>query len=113
MNYLQAECAKCKVADTCPRKGSSPLIMSGGTKKLFCNIIGGYSKTPVDKSILSPESLERYEKDGPCLTIAEVPTRNNDGNIITEVVKIFSNPILHEREKTNMNQNMIYPKSHS
>lgn len=106
------ECSRCRVATTCPRKGSSPLTMSGGTK-MFCNVIGGYSKTPVDKSILSAESLVRYEKDGPCITIAEVPIRNTDGNINTEVVIIFSKPVLHERETTNMNQNMIYPKSHS
>jgi hypothetical protein len=113
MNPLPMECSKCKVASTCPRKGSSPLIMAGGRTKLPCTIIGGYGKTPVDVSILSGDSLKRYEQDGPCITIAEVPTKDGNGNVYNEVVKIFSKPILHEREIATMNQSMIYPKSHS
>lgn len=113
VNSLQMECNKCRVASTCPRKGSSPLSLNSG-KKVFCQIINGYGRIPVDVEILSTESLKRSKVDGPCLTIAEVPTIDeHSGNLIMEITKIFSRPILHEREILSFNQEMIYPKSHT
>lgn len=54
---------------------------------------------PADKSILSIESLARVEKDGPCLTIAEVPTVDDQQIVSFDVTKIFSPPCLSDREK--------------
>jgi hypothetical protein len=103
------ECTKCRVAKTCPRFGSSPLLTKG-KKKVFCRIVGGYGRIPVDKEILSIESAARSEKDGPCLTIAEIPTLEDD-LIIMEITKIFSHPILHERETVPDIINRIVPSS--
>jgi hypothetical protein len=111
MQSLPMECTKCKVAETCPKKGSSPLILNSG-KRLLCQVYG-YGRTPIEKAKLGPESLARSERDGPCLTIAELPVLDSDsGMVITEVLKIFNHPILHEREKTTFHQDMVYPKSH-
>jgi hypothetical protein len=83
-------------------------------RKVLCTIIGGYGRTVVRKEILSPESLARTEKDGPCMTLAEVPTVDPDsGTLYKALTKIFHHPILHEREKTTFQQDMMYPKSHN
>jgi hypothetical protein len=94
---LEMTCDRCSVAQTCPKNGASPLFLSGG-KRAHCRIVGGYGRTPVDPEILSSESRQRAEKDGPCLTIAEVPALE-DGIVVHEVVKIFSPPVLSERER--------------
>jgi hypothetical protein len=68
---------------------------------------------PADRSILSEESKERADRDGPCLTLAELPVLDlATGEVKYEVLKIFSPPVLHEREKTNDMQNLLYPKNH-
>ena len=65
-------------------------------------MIGGYSLTPVDKAVLSEESLKEMGEHGPCLTIAEVPVLDIDsGLVVFELTKIFHKPILHPREKTD------------
>jgi hypothetical protein len=113
MNALQMECSRCRVAVTCPRKGASPLVLQSG-KKVFCQIVGGYGRAPVDRDALSKESLEAADRDGPCLTLAEVPTFDPDADVVVmEVTKIFSHPVLHERETIGFNQELIYPKSHT
>jgi hypothetical protein len=65
-------------------------------------MIGGYSLAPVDKTILSKESLEELGKHGSCLTIAEVPVLDKDsGHVSFELTKIFHEPILHPRATTD------------
>ncbi len=79
-------------------------------RKVFCHIVGGYGRVPVAKSKLGPESLARSEKDGPCLTVAYVPTVDEEtGTLQTELVKIFSPPVKHPRETIPFNINMFYP----
>lgn len=78
-----------------------------------CRLVNGYGRTPVDSSILSEESLKIAQNQGPCLTIAEVPSFDEEGDFFYEITKIFSPPILHERETVNWPTNLIYPKSHS
>ena len=111
VNGLQVECKNCKIASTCPRKGSSPLLLpSAGKRKVFCVVVGGYGRQPIDERVLSPESLARSKKDGPCLNIAHVPTWDEDAQqVIFEVTKIFSQPIKHPRETVPWNMNLIYP----
>lgn len=106
---LPMECGKCRVANTCPRNGSSPTLTRGG-KKVLCHIVGGYGRTPVDPEILSVESLERSRRDGPCMTIAEVPVIEDDSIVMT-ITTIFSHPVLHERETTDDMQNRIVPRA--
>ena len=111
INNLTVACVKCKVASTCPRRGSSPTLVPKSKKQLFCQIIGGYGRDPIDTSKLSPDSLARSKRDGPCLTIAQVPTWNPDINTyMTELVKIFSQPNKHPRENVAWNINIMYPK---
>jgi|HubBroStandDraft_6_1064221.scaffolds.fasta_scaffold574155_2 hypothetical protein len=111
-NTLQVTCDKCKVAETCPKKGSSPAIFPHLNKrKLFCHIIGGYGRVPVRESLLSEESKEKSKVNGPCLTIAHVPTYDESTGMLTdEVVKIFSKPIKHPRETIPWNINLFFPK---
>jgi len=108
--YLDMECRRCRVSSTCPKVGQSPLKV--GSKVFMCRIIGGYGRTPADPSILSEESAARAAKDGPCLTLAEVPTVDEDGTLVFVVERIFSQPILHDREKTDLRMDIMYPKSH-
>lgn len=108
--FLNMECGRCRVSSTCPRVGQSPLKVGG--KTLMCRIVGGYGRTPADPSILSEESAKRAEKDGPCLTLAEIPVIEEDGTVMVVIERIFSQPILHEREKTDFQMDIMYPKSH-
>ncbi len=109
-NPLTMECSKCKVANYCPRKGSSPSF-TRAKKKVLCVIVGGYGRKPLDEAALSEESKKLVEKNGPCLTIAEVPTFEDD-LLVMELTKIFSPPILHEREKVDDVMSRIYPKAY-
>jgi hypothetical protein len=97
MPSLEMTCNRCLVAQTCPKSGSSPLFFSSG-KRAHCRILGGYGRQPVDEAILSAESLVRSKKDGPCLTLAEVPVLD-DGMVTWEITKVFSPPIVNERER--------------
>lgn len=66
---------------------------------MLCRVVGGYSRDPVDASALSPESAERAAKDGPCLSLAEVPRLDKDsGHTYYETVKVFHQPMRHPRE---------------
>lgn len=111
-NNLEMECVKCKVANTCPSFGSSPMKVPGGYI-VKCVIVGGFGRTPIDQTILSDESKEKSMRDGPCLTIAEIPSMDDDGRVSLNVTKIFSEPVLHDREKVPDIISRIYPKSHS
>jgi len=113
VNSLQMECTKCKVASTCPRKGASPIVVRGsGTRKVHCYIVGGYGRTPVERRILSETSKQIADRDGPCLTIAYVPVIDElTDELQFEITKIFSPPVLHEREKVGFHMGMLYPKS--
>src|SRR5512135_795906 len=109
---LQMTCDKCKVASTCPKKGASPMQpRKGVSRPVFCYIIGNYGRDPVETRLLSPESLVRMQKDGPCLTLAQVPVWDDESNTLqTEIVTIFSPPIRHPRETVPWNINLIHPK---
>lgn len=112
-NVLQMQCSRCQVAQTCPRRGSSPLHL-GGRTPVFCRIVGGYGRTPLDDGAMSPETKERSLRDGPCLTIAEVPTKDeHSGHVYFEVTKVFHHPVLHPREKTDLNLNVAQPRSYN
>lgn len=85
--------------------------MSDG-RRIFCQLIGGYGRIPVEKSILSPESAQKAESDGPCLTIAEVPVVDEaTGLFHSELVKVFHPAVLHERENISFSQRLLYPKA--
>ena len=108
---LQMTCDKCKVASTCPKKGASPFLAPKARKPVFCHILGNYGRDPVEPRMLGPESLARMQKDGPCLTLAEVPGWDEEcERVQTEIVKIFSPPIRHPRESVPWNINLIHPK---
>lgn len=94
--FIEMECNRCSVANTCPRRGASPLNLDG--KMLKCRIVGGFGRNPVDRTVLSDASKAASDKDGPCLTIAEVPTLDDQKFLTMEVVKIFSPPNLAARE---------------
>lgn len=67
----------------------------------------------MDPGILSEDSRSA-SASGPCLTLAEVPTLDEDsGNVIYEIVKIFAPPVLHERETVPWQIDVMYPKSPS
>jgi hypothetical protein len=105
-NVLQVDCVKCRVAEKCPRKGASPTVVNG--KRLLCGLIGGYGRVPLSPSVMSEESRARSTVDGPCLTLAQVPTVK-DGSVEYELVKIFSPPVLHDRETVPWQTAMIAP----
>ncbi len=110
MNHLEIKCKDCKVSSSCPEKGSSPL--NHGKNQILCRLVGGYGRTPVDESILSEESKQIVNQNGPCLTIVEVPKIDESGRTVFKVVKIFSQPVLHEREQIDWRMNMIMDKSY-
>ena len=97
MNSIEVECKKCPVSHVCPTNGSSPTMSNG--KPVMCRVVGGFGRTPIDDEILSEESRRQSEMNGKCLTIAEVPYMDDSGTVFAKVVKIFSQPILAEREK--------------
>jgi hypothetical protein len=77
-------------------------------------LIGGYGRMPLDEAAMSEETKKIRDRDGPCLTIAEVPTLDpNTGITHYETIKIFHKPILHPREKTSEMLDRMYPKSHN
>jgi len=79
----------------------------------MCRIVGGYGRESVDPTILSEESKKASEQNGPCLTIAEFPTLDEgSGKPYYKIVKIFSQPVLHKREKLAPRIEMMYPKSY-
>jgi hypothetical protein len=109
---LAMRCDKCLVKETCPRFGSSPLMILNHPH--LCQVIGGYGRIPIDQSILSEESKQSSAQNGPCLTIAEVPTYDEDsGKVRFVITKIFHKPFLNERERSDYPVHLIYPKSPS
>jgi len=113
-NVLEVVCSKCRVADHCPSKGSSPLNHQG-KRIAHCRLIGGYGREPIADKFLSEESKKLVEEHGPCLTIAEVPTIDEgSGKFYYKVTKIFSEPITHPREKISpkINRMMLYPSGY-
>lgn len=110
---MMMTCDRCSVRPTCPRAGASPTNYPAKRPGVFyCRLVGGFGRQPIDKSILSPESLERCLKDGPCLTIAEVPTIDvANNNVYSEIVKIFAPPVLSEREQGIPVLNPVVPRS--
>jgi hypothetical protein len=107
---LEMTCEKCAVRETCPRSGSSPAFLLG--KQMKCRLVGGYGRLPVDPEILSDESKRLATQNGPCITIAEVPCLSDDGAIDFEVIKVFSKPILSDRESSDMPLDSLYARSH-
>jgi len=110
--FLKTECSKCKVAINCKRFGSSPLVISGKITE-YCRIVGGYGRSPVESSKLSPESKADRDNYGPCLTIVYIPTiEEGTGEVIMEITKIFSQPVLHGRESVSWSIGNMYPRTH-
>jgi hypothetical protein len=67
----------------------------------------------VDVHILSNETKKIMERDGPCLTLAEVPV-SDDGEIKFDTVMIFSSAVLSPREVTMIpHDSVLYPRSHN
>lgn len=108
---LDVTCDKCRVSEFCSKNGSSPVLTP--KKQVFkCRLVGGYGRVPIDMRIVSEQSKQLIEKNGPCLTIAEVPEYDEaSGEVVYKVIKIFNPPILHEREKIGWNMRMIYPET--
>lgn len=105
------DCNRCKIASSCPKNGTSPTIFNN--KKLFCNLVGGYGRIPIEESKLSEQSKELVKIYGPCLTIAEIPIMDQELGIIrTEIIKIFHQAVKHERETVSFQAGMLYPESH-
>jgi len=103
-HILSVECVNCRVSSHCPKSGSSPLVLPSG-QMMLCRLIGGYGKKPVDPGVLSEESKKLAVEHGPCLTIAEVPIIDECSGLETyQITKIFSPPVLHERETLNDDQ---------
>ncbi len=114
MAALEMTCKKCKISGTCPARGSSPLALEGGRKMAFCRILDGYSQHPMDDGGLSEESKKVRDRDGPCLSFAEVPRFDApSGKVYEELVKVFHHPILHPRQTTTEIMDMMVPKSHA
>jgi hypothetical protein len=112
-NVLSIPCSKCKISETCPRKGSSPLQRGGRAVPLFCRIVGGYATGPIDPERLSDEGKARAAKDGPCMSIAEVPTAEPSGHIHFEMVKVFHHAIVHPRSTTTLHADAMLTSSHT
>lgn len=112
-NALSLHCSTCKISSTCPRRGSSPLRAKDGRTHLLCRVLGGYGRTPADPSTLSADSAARAAKDGPCMSIAEVPTVDEDSGLTHfETVKVFHQAILHPREKSSHRADGMLTRSH-
>ena len=75
---------------------------------MSCKLVGGYGREPMDPAKLSEASRTRASKDGPCLTIAHVPTVV-DGTAEYQLVTVFSPPVLHSRETVPWQTAMIAP----
>ena len=112
-NKLEMECGQCKVADECPARGASPLRLGSG-KPVRCRLIGGYGQKPVPVDRMSDETRNVVERNGPCLTIAEVPRVDEpSGRIYFETVKIWSQPKLHPRQTTSVSMDRAMgPSAH-
>lgn len=110
MNILSVKCSDCKVAASCPKRGSSPVSI--GKRVFLCRLMDGYGRDAVDPSILSAESKVRSDKDGPCLTIAEVPAVDEQ-TVTYSVVKVFHHPITHEREKVGLDYRALTPQGYN
>ena len=99
-SHLRVVCESCKVSNECSKKNSSPLKVNN--RVYYCYLLNGYGRVPLDESKLSEESKEKVRKFGPCLTIAQVPTVDESGRAEWVVEKVFSQPVLHGREKTSV-----------
>lgn len=112
-NFLEVHCSRCKVAEHCPAKGSSPLYLGSGRSMMLCRLPGGYGRTPPREASVSEESRKLQAEHGDCLTLAEVPRLDApSGKAYREVVKVWHPAVRHPREKTDYRMDMIYPKSH-
>jgi len=111
---LDMTCDRCPVSNFCPKNGQSPSFLNNGAR-VYCKVIGGFGRTPIDEDILSENSKELIKSSGPCLTLAYVPVlKTEDGkNYETELVKIFHPAVLSPREKIPSAIDGIYPRSHS
>lgn len=110
MSVLEVHCDRCRVSEFCEKKGATPLRYQN--KDIPCRIIGGYGRKPIPVEKLSEKSKKIAAKNGPCLTIAEVPCIDEGSGFLTHnVVKVFSPPNLHSREKARGIYDMMYPQA--
>lgn len=66
----------------------------------------------MDRAVLSNETRAVSDRDGPCLTLAYVPSVDDEGHVVHVLTKVFSPPVLHDRETVPWNVEQMYPKSH-
>ncbi len=114
-NSMDMRCDKCKVRNSCPRAGTSPLTVEHlRPKHYLCRIVGGYGRLAVSNNVLSEDSVKLSKIFGPSLTIAEIPTYiEGPDKVVYETVKIFARPILHAREQSTEPMDRIYPRSYN
>lgn len=110
MGVLEIHCDRCRVSEFCEKKGAAPLRYQN--KDIPCRIIGGYGRKSIPVEKLSENSKKMAVKNGPCLTLAEVPyIDEGSGTLAYHIVKVFSPPNLHPREKATGIYDMMYPQT--
>ena len=98
---LDIICKSCKVSKYCPDFGTAPLKYQNHL--IPCQVVGGFGRTEIPSSKISSKSLPLYETNGKCVSFILVPWIDEVGNLQTSLKKIFHPPILHPREKTDVN----------
>jgi len=107
---LEMECKNCRVAAHCPKKGASPLVENW--RRYLCRIVGGFPAKEVAIDKISSKSLEICKQNGGrCLTIAEVPEKEDDV-IVYSLVKVFGPPVMMNRQTTNYKVDVLKQSSH-
>ena len=109
MNIL-TPCHKCKIANYCDQKGSSPLVLSN-KKELLCQIVGGYGRVDIDPKRLSDTSKKKFNEGNRCVSIVEVP-KITDGFVHRKTISVFHPPVKHPREVSNVMLDKIYVRNH-
>lgn len=100
-SYIDVTCNRCKLYQLCPKKGNSPIRFQNHL--IPCQLVGGYGRKPIVESKVSTKNLKLYKENGPCITFVQIPYINELGNLDSDLIKIFHQPILHDREKTEEN----------
>lgn len=98
---LDLICKSCKIANYCPDRGVSPLKFN--QHLIPCQVVGGFGRVEIPRSKISQKSLPLYEKHGKCVSFVLIPMVDEVGNLQTELKKVFHPPVLHPREKSEIN----------
>ncbi len=110
MNALEMECERCNVSNSCKYNGLSPVLLKN--KQYKCQIIGGYGNKSVDREILSEENKKLHDEGKTCLTLVYIPFEEN-GAIDYKLQKVFSPPVVTEREKPQITMDSITARNSS